>query len=127
MQQFFFIRIDGRHVKINFRDILYVEGCRNYLRIVTEKKNYLALLTFKRMEQLLPTNLFKRIHKSYIISLAAINEFDSTSAYLSNTTIPIGDYYKGVLEKSVMIAQEEVSEPAMVISSYSPALSMYRS
>ncbi len=127
MQKYFFIRVDGRFVKINFSDILYVEGCRNYLKIVTGQKNYLALITFKRMEQLLPTNLFKRVHKSYIISLEAIIEFDSTQVYLPATTIPIGDHYKGVLEKSITIAQEERGEPALVIGSYSPALSMYRS
>lgn len=41
MQQFFFIRTNGRHIKINFEEIIYVEGSKNYLKIITEIKTYI--------------------------------------------------------------------------------------
>ena len=109
MQKYFFIKANSRYIKIEFQEILYVEGCKNYIKIVTEKKNYLVLITMKRMEQLLPASVFKRIHKSYIVSLDWINEFDGDTVYLKDKKLPIGHLYKEVLEKSVLIAQGEVS------------------
>ena len=128
MQKFFFIRLDGKYVKINFSDIQYVEGCKNYLKIVTERKNYLVLITMKRMEQLLPSHLFKRVHKSYIVSLDGITEFDGNTVYLKDKELPIGHLYKEILEKSVLIAQNEIHEPiSAALSSYTIPLAMYKS
>jgi DNA-binding LytR/AlgR family response regulator len=67
MQKYFFIKVDGRFVKVFYQDILYVEGSRNYSKIITETKQYLVLLTLKRLEEFLPASLFKRIHKSFIV------------------------------------------------------------
>ena len=69
MKKYFFIRTDGKYVKLCFNEILYAEGSRNYTKIFTETKQYLVLITMKRLEQFLPDNLFVRIHKSFIISL----------------------------------------------------------
>lgn len=112
MQKYFFIRANGKYVKINFSEILFVEGCRNYLRIITENKAHLVLLTMKRLEQLLPATSFRRIHKSFIVSLDKIIEFDADTVYLKNKQLPIGQLYKGELEKAVMIvndAQDEIN------------------
>ncbi|MDZ4807662.1 MAG: LytTR family DNA-binding domain-containing protein [Bacteroidota bacterium] len=115
MQKYFFIKTDGKYVKLCFNEILYVEGCKNYLKIVTEKKSYLALLTMKRMEQLLPATIFKRVHKSYIVSLDRIIEFDGNTVYLKDKELPIGHMYKEILEKSVLIAQGEVNAEVLAV------------
>ena len=117
MQQYFFIRMNGRYLKINFQEILYIEGCKNYLKIITENKTQLVLLTMKRLEHLLPGTSFRRIHKSFIVSLDKIIEFDSDTVYLKNKQLPIGQMYKGELEKAVMIVNDTVNE-ALVSNSF---------
>lgn len=90
MKKYFFVRMDGRYVKINFHDIIYMEGRRNYIRIVTENNFYMVLITMKQMEQMLPAALFRRIHKSFIVSMDKVMEFDSETVYLKNKELPIG-------------------------------------
>ena len=110
MQKYFFIKLNGKHVKINFFEILYAEGCRNYIKIITESKAYLVLITMKRLEQILPAGMFTRIHKSFIVSLEKIIEFDPERVYIKGKELPIGQQYKGELEKAVLIASEATNE-----------------
>ena len=117
MQQYFFIRTNGKYLKINFQEILYIEGCRNYLKIATETKTHLVLLTMKRLEQLLPVSSFRRIHKSFIVSLDKIIEFDADTVYLKNKQLPIGQLYKGELEKAVLIVNDTVND-ALLTNAY---------
>ena len=106
MQKYFFGRIDGRYVKINYSEIIYIEGCKNYIKIITDTKSHLILVTMKRMEEVLPIDLFRRIHKSFIVSIEKILEFDTDRVYLKNKELPIGQLYKNKLEKSIVIANE---------------------
>ena len=103
MQKYFFIKVNGRFVKINYGDIHYIEGARNYLKIVTEKRNYLLLMSMQQMVGLLPSNWFVRVHRSYIISLDHVNEFTKDMVFLKDKSLPIGCQYKGQLEKAVNI------------------------
>lgn len=106
MQKYFFIRIDGKYVKLCFSEILYAEGSRNYTKIFTESKQYLVLITMKRLEQFLPASLFIRIHKSFIVSVEKIVEFDKERVWLQHKEIPVGHQYRNELEKSVLIAND---------------------
>jgi len=115
MQKYFFIRTNGKFVKVDYQDILYVEGCRNYLKIITEKKSFLVLISMKRMEQLLPSHLFLRIHKSYIASLDKVTEFNRDSVCLNDKTLPIGNQYAGLLEKAVNVFSEENTYPLVAV------------
>jgi two-component system LytT family response regulator len=119
MQKYFFIKVDGRYIKISFHDIIYIEGCRNYIKLVTESKTYLTLFSMKRMEQFLPTYLFRRIHKSFIVSLDKITGFDSEMAYLKGRELPIGQQYKNELGKGVVILNDAISESPQADSFYS--------
>jgi len=87
MQKCFFIKLSRKYVKVNFHEINYVEGCQNYVKIVTENKTHLVLYTLKRLEQLLPPDLFRRINKSFIVSLNKIIEFDGGRVYLQDKGI----------------------------------------
>jgi len=110
MQKFFFVRLNGRYVKINLSEIIYIEGCRNYVRMVTETKSYLVLFSMKGIENLLPDGLFKRIHRSFIVSLDKITGFDSYRVYIKDKELPIGQQYKGELEKVVTIVDDTMDE-----------------
>jgi DNA-binding LytR/AlgR family response regulator len=119
MHTYFFIRESSKYVKINFSDIMYVEGCGNYLKIVTERKKYMTLIALKQIELLLPPDKFARIHKSYIVSLESIVEFDRNNVYLKEKKLPVGNQFKGILERSVVIVQgDHINELAAVPLNY---------
>ncbi len=103
---FFFVRTDGRYVRINYSDIRYIQSDRNYLRIYTEEKFHIVRMNLKRLESLLPSNHFVRVHKSFIIALHRIKEFDHELVYLKNQQIPIGEQYKGVLERALPLFRD---------------------
>jgi len=106
MQKYFFIRTDSKYIKINFHEIIYVEGCKNYTKIITDTRSHLVLITMKRMEEILPASSFQRIHKSFIVSLERVVEFNTDTVYLKDQQLPIGHLYKGVIEKAVLIAND---------------------
>ncbi len=125
MQKYFFIRSGSRYVKISYQDIIYVEACRNYIKLVTEDKSLLILFSMKRMEEILPS-YFRRIHKSFIVSLDKITGFDSGKVYLKDKELPIGLQYKAELEKGIIFANEVMSEPIVDNSFYSIPLTVNR-
>jgi two-component system LytT family response regulator len=69
---FIFARADGGLVKINHSDILYLEGLENYVRIYTKDRLIVCLSTLKSVENSLPSRLFLRIHRSYIVNLSKV-------------------------------------------------------
>lgn len=115
MKNCLFVKVQGRFVRLEMNDILYVEGCGKYLKIVTDKRQFLVLLTMKRMEHLLPADLFVRVHKSYIVSLQHMTEFDREVVCIGRQPIPIGSLYRGVVESMVLIAQEDCHEAPVAV------------
>lgn len=108
MHKYFFIRTTGKYVKISFAEIVFVEGCRNYIKIATDHKVHLVLFSMKGLEKFLPKYCFQRIHKSFIVSLDKITGFDADRVYLKDKELPIGQQYRGELEKAVLIANDTI-------------------
>ena len=90
---YLFVKADGKQVKINFSDLIYVEGLKDYIRIHTKNEKIMVLETMKSFENKLPIN-FKRIHRSYIINLDFLTSIDGNSVYLNQKIIPIGETYR---------------------------------
>lgn len=63
-----FLKVDNALKRINFEDILYVEGMENYVAVHTYESRFITLMTMKSMEESLPSGDFLRVHKTYIIS-----------------------------------------------------------
>ena len=91
-----FVKTDYRVVRIAIADIRYVEGMSEYLKIHLEgQKPIITLLSMKKMEDYLPSTLFMRIHRSYIVNLQKIQEVNKNRVILdADTFLPIGDLYK---------------------------------
>lgn len=95
LQEHIFIKANSKFFKINFSEIVYIQGMKDYLKIYTTDFKLVTHQTMSEMEKLLPPRMFMRVHKSYIISLASIKTFSGNSAELSNNTIiPVGNLYK---------------------------------
>lgn len=95
---YFFVKADKKLVKINYDDILYIEGLKDYVIIKKEVGRVIALQTMKSLESKLPSNRFKRIHRSYIVNTKRINALVGNSIELTEADkvkhIPIGKNYK---------------------------------
>lgn len=97
-KDFVFINIQKKKVKIQFADILYIESQRDYIKIVTTKKEYLSKMSTHEIESLLPPTNFKRIHRSFIISTNKIDSYSAELVEVNGVLIPIGRMYKDILE-----------------------------
>lgn len=93
-QDFIFIKTENRLEKIMIKDILYIEGMRDYLRIHTLHKKIMTLQGFSELEQLLPTNLICRVHKSYMVAIDKIESIERSRIKIANQLIPVSDTYK---------------------------------
>jgi two-component system, LytTR family, response regulator len=94
-----FLNVQKKKVKLLFSDILYIESQREYVKIVTSRGEYLSKLSTHEIEALLPGHLFKRIHRSFIVSVSRINSYTAEEVELNGISIPIGRGYKDVIEK----------------------------
>lgn len=92
---FIFVKTEYKIIKLSLSSILYIEGLKDYVSIYTTEERILTLQTMKKMEELLPSNRFVRVHKSYIVSLEKINSIERQRIFIGRATIPIGEsYYK---------------------------------
>ena len=98
VKDFIFLNVQKKKVKILFSEIVYIESQREYIKIVTTKKEYLSKLATHEIESMLPANKFKRIHRSYIISVDWINSYNAEEVEVNGISIPIGRDYRGVIE-----------------------------
>ena len=95
-KEYFFVKDSDALIKIYFNDILYIEGLKDYVKIIRkELKTIVTLSTMKNMEDVLP-NQFKRVHRSYIINTSKINAISGYSIQVESVVIPVGKSYKEV-------------------------------
>ena len=97
-KDYLFLNIQKTKVKILFSEIAYIESQREYVRIVTTKNEYTSKLSTHEIENLLPANLFKRIHRSFIVSLNRIDSYTAEMVEVNGVSIPIGRGYRDVIE-----------------------------
>jgi DNA-binding LytR/AlgR family response regulator len=90
--------VQKKKVKLLFSDIIYIESQREYIKIVTTKKEYYSKMTTNEIEELLPPNLFKRIHRSYIVSIKRIESYTADTVEVNGMSIPIGRSYRDSIQ-----------------------------
>jgi DNA-binding LytR/AlgR family response regulator len=71
-EDFIFVKADKKLIKVNYRDIVYIEGLKDYVIIRLMSSRIITLQTMKSLEQKLPVSIFKRIHRSYIVNIQRI-------------------------------------------------------
>ncbi|MBW6460182.1 MAG: LytTR family DNA-binding domain-containing protein [Bacteroidales bacterium] len=91
---YFFVKTEYRLQKVNFNDILYIEGQGDYLKIVTRDENIMTLQSFMRMEESLPASHFVRIHRSYIVALDKIDNIVKNQVFIADQALPVSNTYK---------------------------------
>ncbi|MGE4569444.1 MAG: LytR/AlgR family response regulator transcription factor, partial [Bacteroidales bacterium] len=88
------VKADHKLYKINFADLIYIEGQREYVTFHTLHKKITALYSLKDLEEALPSQEFVRIHKSYIISFRYLETLEGNLVTLSGVKLPIGANYR---------------------------------
>ena len=98
--EYFFIKADNKLVKIFFNEILFAEALQNYVVIHTGDKKYITYLTFKSVEEYLPSDRFIKTHKSYIIAAEKIDSIEANDIKIGQHHIPVSRNMKDeVMEK----------------------------
>jgi DNA-binding LytR/AlgR family response regulator len=93
-EDFLFIKADRRYYKINFRDIRYIEGLKDYVVIYTQQQKLLTAMNLKTIHQKIPQATFLRASKSYLVNKDHVDSFDNHSVYIGESEIPLGEVYK---------------------------------
>ena len=94
--QSIFVKSDYKLIQIELKNILYVEGLKDYVKIYEENatRPVMSLMSMKAMEDMLPSDRFLRVHRSYIVQKEKIRIIEHNRIVFGNTYIPIGDSYK---------------------------------
>lgn len=97
-EDFFFVKSDKKMMKVYYRDILYIEGLKDYVIIRTETGRVITLQTMKSLVEKLPSDMFQRIHRSYILNLTKIKAIEGNMVEVTEKgqpkMIPIGKNYR---------------------------------
>ncbi|MEO5684836.1 MAG: LytTR family transcriptional regulator DNA-binding domain-containing protein [Chitinophagaceae bacterium] len=98
-EKYFFIKSEYRILKVNYADIIFCEGLKDYTQVYTSKKNkpIITLQNLKTFSERLPAKNFVRIHRSYIISLNHIDSISKKEVEIAEKILPIGNSYRNNL------------------------------
>ncbi|QNF35811.1 response regulator transcription factor [Adhaeribacter swui] len=94
--EYLFLKIEYQLVRIAYKDILYIEGLKDYVKVhlQNEAKPLLSLTSLKNLEEKLPSGRFMRIHRSYIVALDKIKAITRNTVQIGEITIAVSDQYK---------------------------------
>ncbi len=99
VKDYLFVNVQKKKVKILFSEILYIESQREYIKITTTKKDFLSKMSTHEIEALLPAHLFRRIHRSFIVSISKIESYTADMVEVNGISIPIGRGYRDMMDK----------------------------
>ena len=93
-KDYMFVKTEYRMERIDFKDVFYIEGQGAYLKIIMARHNIMTLQNFQNMEDLLPSDNFIRVHKSFIVGINKIESIEKNIIKIGKQRIPIGAGYR---------------------------------
>lgn len=99
---FMFIKSDRRFFKVNFDEILFIEGLKDYVIIQSESQRLITHMNLKTIHEQLPQSQFIRINRSYIVNKDRINSFTNNDVFIDKYEIAIGNSYRDLFFESLM-------------------------
>jgi two-component system LytT family response regulator len=97
-----FIKVDKKMMKINIEEILFVEGMKEYIKVVTPDKTYITHKSLTSLSEELSADRFLRIHKSYVIALNKVKSIEGNRIQIQSYTIPIGRNYSKEVKNKIL-------------------------
>lgn len=101
MPEYLFVKDGTKSVRVNFADIQYIEGMKDYVRIHTPDKKITTLQSLKKLTALLPSKEFVRVHHSYIVAMKWVEEVHRDEVLIGGTLVSVSDTYRGDFKKMV--------------------------
>lgn len=92
-KEYLFLKVGHRIQKVAVKDVLFVEGMKDYLRIHTAQEKIMTLLSFAKLEEHLPSHNFARVHKSFLVAIDKIDHIEKSRISIAGQLIPISDTY----------------------------------
>ena len=105
-EPFIYVKENKKVIKIYLKEIHFIEGLNEYIRIHTDNRRVVVKSSLQSMESKLPPEQFIRIHKSYIVSIPRIRAFNTTTIELENAKLRIGRNYKNQVFSALHYKQE---------------------
>lgn len=99
-----FIKSNGKFIRLNYEDILYIESLGDYVKYCTADKKYVTHSTLKAVEEKINNVQFMKVHRSYIVNLRKINNIEDYTLYIGNSVIPISKLLKTEVMGRINIA-----------------------
>lgn len=97
LSDYIYVNVDKRLVKINIPSIYLIEAKGDYINIKTSIKNYLVHSTLKKIEDKLPSNMFFRVHRSFVINFSEIVDIEDNTVLVKQDIVPISRSLKSEL------------------------------
>ena len=94
-----YVNIDRRLIKIDFSEINIIEAKGDYIKIKTESSNHIVHSTLKKIESKLPSDMFLKVHRSYVINVNKIIDIEDNSVLIKKDVIPVSRSNRGELMK----------------------------
>lgn len=91
---YIFVKTEYRLERVDIEDILYVEGMKDYLRIICKNKKIMTLQSFAKLEEILPEKKFCRVHKSFLVALDKIKSVERGVILIADQRIPVSNTYR---------------------------------
>ena len=104
--EYFFVKAERRYFKVNFSDILFVEGLKDYVILQLGEQRIITRMSLKAVFDLLPKESFLRVNKSYIVNTAHINSFDNNDIFIKSYEIAIGNSYRDDFFEGFVMKQQ---------------------
>ncbi len=100
-ERYIFVKSEYKLVKVNFDDILFIEGVKDYVKIYLDngQKPIMSLMNMKKVEETLPSPEFLRTHRSYIVHTDKVTVIDRGRIVFGDNYIPVSDSYKEDVQK----------------------------
>jgi len=100
IEPYFFVRENSNYIQIAYKDVRYMKAQENYLQIVTTNFSYNPIVSISKMEEQLRSDVFLRVHRSYLVHRSAIQAITKNDVVLTTgEIIPIGDQYRGQITR----------------------------
>ena len=99
---YLFVKSERRYFKVNFEDILFIEGLKDYVIIQLDEQRVITRMNLKNIFELLPKHDFLRVNKSYIVNTKHIDSFDNNDIFIKTHEIAIGNTYRDAFFEAFM-------------------------
>lgn len=100
--EYFFVKSDRRYFKVNYKDVFFIEGLKDYVIIQLSDQRIITRMNLKTIYELLPKKEFLRVNKSYIVNTNHIDSFDNNDIFIGNYEIAIGNTYRDMFFDAFM-------------------------